>query len=1010
MRIAQTGRATTNKIMFVILAMLATTMLATTPAFGGTELEVPEIAAQIAADKAEGSYIVMFDADPAIAYDGKVKGLKATKPASGKKLNQNSAAVKKYSAHLVATHDEALAAVGVSSKFYDYTISFNGAAALMTGAQAAQLMQRDDVAMVWKDEIRQLTTDTSDDYLDMPAIWNAVGGIGSAGEDIVVGVIDTGIDPDNASFSEATSLTNAPGNSGKRALAYGPVPAGFTGKCKSGEQWSQDDCTRKIIGAQFFKDGFSNFEINFSGDWLSARDWDGHGSHTASTAAGNVVDATLPNGDVVSISGMAPRARIAAYKACWADAGCASSDLVRAIDQAVADGVDVINYSIGSPTASYTGPDSVAFLYAVRAGVFVATSNGNTGPDANSTGSPASAPWVTSVGAVQHGRNFLGTVDIGDGSNYSGASLNTTAVTGTLVDAAAAGDALCNPGALDAGVVAGNIVLCARGDIARVAKSAAVAEAGGIGMIMYNPTPDSLNADTHFVPSIHVDHIAGPAIEAYIAIEGVDATATIFEGGVLGNIGQDVMAGFSSRGLGRSADIIKPDIIAPGVNVFAAVPGGYDFNSGTSMASPHIAGIGALIKAAHPDWSPTAIKSALMTTAEPTNTLKEDQSTPADALDQGSGLVQPFAALDPGLVYDAGFFDYAAFACGGDSIFNQASCDFLAGLGFSSEASDLNQPNIAIGELAGSQTVTRTVTNVAGGTHTYAVAVTPPPGVSVDVDPATITVGPGESASYTVTFTNVSASAGFTYGSLEWTHGPHTVRSQLAVRPVALAAPSAVSGSGESGAGSFDIQFGVAADYAALASGMVASTSESGVVEDDPANDIDVAIGCWLAGGGLGGTDPAGCGLTSHYITVPAGSTAARFSLFDAYTSGADDLDLYVFDPFLGSAGGSGSGTSAEEVTVINPIPGDYLVLVHGWQTDGPSSSYDLFTWTPGADVGNLTVTSSVTGPVSIGQIATIDYSWAGLSTGDLYMGAIVHDDTSGSPLGYTVVTVDTGF
>jgi hypothetical protein len=301
------------------------------------------------------------------------------------------------------------------------------------------------------------------------------------------------------------------------------------------------------------------------------------------------------------------------------------------------------------------------------------------------------------------------------------------------------------------------------------------------------------------------------------------------------------------------------------------------------------------------------------------------------------------------------------------------------------------------------------VTNVSNGTHTYEVSVTPPPGIDVDVDPMSITVAPGESASYEVTFTNVSATAGFKYGSLSWTDGTHTVTSQLAVRPVTLAAPGEVTGSGTAGTGTFDIQFGVAANYAALSSGLVASSRESGSVGDDPTNDYGTALGCWVGGGGLGGTDPAGCGVTSHRITVPAGTTVARFSLFDAFTSGADDLDLYVYDPFLGFAGGSGSGTSAEEVTVIDPAPGTYLVLVHGWQTDGPSADYELFSWTPGADEGNLTVTPSVSGSVSIGQTATIDFSWTGLGSGDIYVGTIVHDD-SGSPLGYTVVTVDTGF
>lgn len=709
---------------------------------------------------------------------------------------------------------------------------------------------------------------------------------------------------------------------------------------------------------------------------------------------------TLPNGDEVQISGMAPRARISAYKACWLS-GCALADLVAAIDTAVADGVDVINYSIGSETPGYTGPDDVAFLYAADAGVFVATSNGNNGPGPNTTGSPSSSPWLISVGAVDHGRNFLGSATLGNGTTYEGASLAETEVSGSLVDAGDAGDELCRLGELDPTVVSGNIVLCTRGNNARVEKSAAVAEAGGIGMIMYNPTPDSLNADTHAVPSVHVDHVAGPAIEAYIDAEGADATATIHVGGEYDMINAGVMAGFSSRGVGASEDIIKPDIVAPGVNVLAAVPGGTGFISGTSMASPHIAGIGALIRQANPDWSPAAVKSALMTTADPSGILKENQVDPATPLDQGSGLVKPFASLDPGLVYEAGFLDYLGFLCGNSTIVGSGTCDFLEGEGFPFDGSDLNQPNIAVGSLAGTQTVTRTVTNV-GPEGTYDVSVDAPAGVDVVVDPSSLTLAAGESASYEVTFTSTESAAigSFAFGSLTWSHGPHDVTSTLAVRPVQAAFPSEVHGEGTGGSGSFEIGIGYSGGYTAAAHGLFAATRTPGTVVDDPADDINTAL-------------VTGVGITVHFLEIPAGTAHARFSLFDDYTDGNDDLDLYVFGPDTAGfpfVGGSGSPTSAEQVDLTNPDPGMYLVVVHGWQTDGADASYTLFNWNVPADAsaddGSLVI-DSAPATATVGATETISYSWSGLVTGDKYLGAVSHSD-AGGVFGLTLVNVET--
>jgi subtilisin family serine protease len=960
----------------------------------------PEAQEEILSAKGEPAvYVVQLIDNPVIAYEGDIPGLAATKPDRGDHINPNSARVKKYVKFLESKHADALAIAG-GEKFYNYFYSFNGFAAVLTPSEAVTMAKLPDVVMLFKDEFKFPVTDNSPEFLGL----TATGGLWDSdilGEDVIIGVIDTGIWPEHPSFSDQTDLVDRPGNSGKRTLAYDPPPADWYGTCQSGELWSQDDCNNKLIGARYFKDGFTNNEIKISNDYLSARDADGHGSHTASTAGGNAgVSASIMGVDYGEISGMAPRARIAMYKACWADAGCAGSDLTMAIDQAVADGVDVINYSIGSSSTTLAS-DDIAFLYAANAGVFVATSAGNAGPGPSTLGSPSWNPWLTTVGASTQDRTFQGSALLGDTTEYFGASVTGGTDMLPLVDSVDAGSELCIPGELDPGVVTGKNVLCRRGAIARVDKSLAVDMAGGAGMILYNASDsDTQNTDNHWVPSVHINNTDGLAIKAYIATEGAGATALI-TGGTFTTIDAPWMAAFSSRGPNAGAmDIIKPDITAPGVNILAANSptaflGAPDqlFQSigGTSMSSPHVAGIFALLKDAHPDWSPAMAKSAIMTTAYQ-DVKKEDGTTQADPFDMGAGHLNPNPAVDPGLVYDAGFYEYLGFLCGNNPAnISQGLCDLLIFLGYPTDPSDLNYPSIGIAELAGSQTVTRTVTNV-GPAGTYNVSVDAPPGIDVVVNPLSLTLDVGESAPYDVIFTNVSAPIDvWQFGSLTWNDGLHSVRSPIAVNPTLLAAPSGVSETGTEGSLEFYITFGYSGAYTAGAHGLAPAVMQPDNVVDDPANDINAALA-------------TGVGITWHGVNVPAGATYARFSLFDEYTDGVDDLDLYVWHPDGFFAGGSGSGTSAEEVNVLSPQEGTYYVAVHGWQTDGPDSKYTLFSWAFGLDMGNMTLTAPAA--ATLGATETITVGWAGLDADTKYLGAVSHSD--GGLLGLTIVRIDT--
>lgn len=958
-------------------------------------------------EAANGVYVVQMLDAPATAYTGGTAGIPATKPAKGKKIDPNDPNVLRYNAYLDAKHDEALSRAGGGRKLYDYHFSFNGFAAKLSPDQAGRLARQPGVLAVTPDQVHYADTSNTPTFLGLNergGLWDQLGGVGSAGEDIIIGIVDSGIWPESQSFSDRTR-TKRNGNPKDDKLAYQQIP-GWHGKCVPGENFTAANCNQKLIGAQWFNaawGGDAGVEAQRPWEFTSARDYNGHGTHTASTAGGNYnVPTSGPASIFGPISGIAPRARIAMYKALWSteDASTASgftSDLVAAIDQAVADGVDVINYSISGTLTNFLDPVQVAFLFAADAGVFVAASAGNSGPTTGTVAHPG--PWVTTVAAGTHNRDGRGSVTLGNGVTYNGASVATAVGPAPLVDSTAAGlpgadpteVELCYPGTLDPIVVAGKIVICKRGVIARVDKSRAVLEAGGIGMVMYNSPDSSLNADFHFVPTVHVNQASGLAIKAYAATPG--ATATINAAEIVYNAPAPYTASFSSRGplAAGGGDLLKPDVIAPGQDILAAVapPGnaGRSFNvlSGTSMSSPHVAGLAALLMDLHPDWSPMMVKSALMTSAS--DVLDGPNTNPLVIFRQGAGHVKPNSAADPGLVFDAGWLDWLAFLCGTTKGVSPATCTALARMDYSLDPSDLNVASIAIGDLAGVQTVTRRVTNVGLKAATYTASYTGMAGFTVVVSPASLTLNPGQTGYFKVTFTRTTAALNaYTGGQLTWSDGSHSVRIPLVVRPVALAAPAEVAGTGDSI--SYDVTFGYDGPFTATARGLVPAAVTDGTVADDP-------------------TDST-CSLASPNaqlipVAVPANTTYARFSLFDADVAPGSDIDLCVF---LGTelVGASGSATSAEEVNLLNPAAGDYTVVVQGWGVPG-SSPFKLHTWLLGSsDAGNMTV--SAPAAAVLGNTGTINLSFSGLASSTKYLGSVVYGGTAGMP-NPTIVRVD---
>jgi subtilisin family serine protease len=962
---------------------------------------VPASLAAKAPEAGKDVYIVVMAADPAVAYEGCVEGLPATKPESGKKLNANSALVKDYEKFLEKEHNKALEAVGASpsEKIYDYTISLNGFAAALTEIEATEIAKQPDVVLVLQDEMRYKTTDNSPDFLgltDPGGPWDK----DYNGEGVVVGVIDTGIWPEHPSFADDGSYEPLPGYEGLPSdfgnTAHNPNDAPFT-------------CNNKLLGARQMLATYRTLIGADPDEFDSARDDDGHGTHTASTAAGNGgVEASIYGIPRGTVSGIAPRARIIAYKA-MGNLGGFTSDLAAAIDQAVADGVDVINYSIGGG-ASVPGADDIAFLFAADAGVYVATSAGNSGPGAATLGNPGTMPWVTTVGASTQDRTFQGSVSSSDGWEFFGASITGGTDELPLVDAADAGDELCAPGSLNTSIVAGKIVLGKRGVYDRVEKSLAVFMAGGAGLILYNADDNqSQNADNHWVPTVHISNTDGLAIKSYIAATA-DPVAQI-NGGEFTEIDAPWMAAFSSRGPNPvAADIIKPDITAPGVNILAGaspypdpdfLPGElFQCIGGTSMSSPHVAGAFALLKQAHPDWSPAMAKSAIMTTAYQ-DVMKEDGTTQADPFDMGSGHLNvggkanKGSAFEPGLVYDAGLFEYAAFTCGMNwGVFTPGSCTFLESIGVPMEPYNLNYPSIGIAELPGILTVQRTVTSVASGRREYTVSVDAPDGYAVTVAPSVLILKNGESATYEVTITNIDAPLGeWRFGSLTWSddgkNSHYEVYSPIAVRASLFAAPDEISGSGESGSASFDVTFGYTGSYAAAGHGLEPAIVTSDNVLQDPDQEFDNSDG-----------------YSNLHQFALSGEAFLRIAMPPEATEVEADLDIYVYDPNGDLAASSTSGGTNELIDIALPMDGTWSVFVHGWQCPGGDSDYDMYTWIISATPGGNLVIDSAPASATLGATETVDVSWTGATAGQWHLGAVSHTGDVGL-MGLTLIDVD---
>lgn len=967
------------------------------------------------------TYIVQLADAPAASYRGGLPGLPATQVAEGSRLRVTTPAVRAYVTHLERRQQATLARLGSPVRvLHNYRYSYNGFAAVLSPTQAQRLARLPGVRSVTLDTPRELTTNRTPEFLGLTApggAWSQTRkGTLVKGEDVIVGIVDGGFQPENSSFYDQVDSNGRPVKSGG-TLAYGPPPAGWLGGCSAGPAFDPaQHCNNKVIGARAFDAAFraSGSRVAWYEFLGSPRDVTGHGTHTSSTAAGNEgADAISRTQNLGPISGVAPRARIAHYKVCWSyldglsfQNSCWTADSVAAIDQAVADGVDVINFSISGSQTDLMDPVEQAFLHAAEAGVFVAASAGNSGPG---TAVAHNSPWLTTVGASTHDRFLMADAVLGDGSSYRGASqskglpstsvvLSTEAASGTSEDAR-----LCKIGGLKPEKVAGKVVVCDRGTYARVDKSQAVLEAGGVGMILLN-TPASLpgggsttlNDDAHWLPTVHLPVEQRDAVRAYAL--GSKPKASLGVAALEPGVVAPVMADFSSRGPNMAtSSVMKPDITAPGVAILAAyavsqpdqafhdgivngsiVPGEIaEYLDGTSMSSPHIAGLAALLKQKHPTyWGPASIKSALMTSAGPVK-LASGAADPAFQ-GYGAGHANPNGALDAGLLYPLDAADYWRYLCGQGLLSAQSpSCVSLGSI----PGSDLNLASFSA-DVPGLITFRRTVRNLGNAPVTYNASIAVD-GFSATVNPPTLTLDKGQKGRFEVTLTANGAALGqWKQGTLVWSDGTHAVRSPIMARLTQFTGPSNLASLNASDTLRPNYQFGYTGALSHQSVGLLAATRTDAVVPKSPSRDGDAAC------------RSDAVGTLKIPFSAPAGTIAARFALYDSDTSGAgtDDLDLYVYDAANALVGNSGGSSSQERVTLMAPAAGNYVVCVHGFAAgDGISTAFTLSSWivAPGAVSSVPLKVRGLPDSVLPGDSAKVRMSWDAASSGVRYLGAL---------------------
>ncbi|KAJ9141454.1 hypothetical protein P3X46_031992 [Hevea brasiliensis] len=662
------------------------------------------------------------------------------------------------------------------SILYTYTTAFHGFAAYLDPEEAESLRKKDAVLNVFEDRIYSVQTTQ----------------IEQAAGDVIVAVLDTGVWPESKSFDD-TGLPE--------------IPKRWKGKCISARDFDgKRHCNKKLIGARYFQRAH-NKNVYASKDVASPRDYDGHGTHCASTIAGSpVANVSFFGYGKGTARGVAIRARVAIYKICWSQ-GCHGADILAGVEG---------YFRCGKPAPYHEDPTAIAAFSAIQYGIFVSCAAGNSGPIKSTVSNVA--PWIMSVGAGSIDRDFPAYILLGNKQLFKGVSLYTGPRMGNKLVGLVynkgknSSSNFCLDGTLEPALVRGKVVICDIGIIGYEEKGLVVRKAGGVGMIQVNfLAVKEMSAHSHLLPTVEVGYKIGNLIKSY---EMTDPNPTVilgFDGTAVNVWPSPMVASFSSRGPSLvTPQILKPDVIAPGVSILAAWSEAvspsqleedkritkFNIISGTSMACPHASGIVALLKAAYPTWSPSAIKSAIMTSAynvDNTNSPLRDLAKGASSNPwaYGSGHVDPKKALSPGLIYDISKEDYSKFFC---SLHypHDIIVTFMSHLKLNiscsnkfSDLGDLNYPSFSV--LFKNKTsiqYSRELTNVGPVNSMYEVTVTAPSSVQVTVEPAKMVFKKvGEKQRYTVTFNNKKnkeAAVGAVFGWIVWSNAQYKVSSPVA--------------------------------------------------------------------------------------------------------------------------------------------------------------------------------------------------------------------------------------
>ncbi|MEV0271770.1 S8 family serine peptidase [Hamadaea sp. NPDC050747] len=876
-------------LLLSTLSVPAAATPARTPQPGGRQTPGTPAPARLSQPES-GLWLLRLD-KPSLAAVSK------TGAASRKKINTRSTASASYLKELARQQDtvvdEIAASLGRSVRVaHRYQNVVNGLAIEASAEEAARLADLPGVAAVVPDQTLKLTTDTSNTQIQSPAVWEGrtPDEVATRGEGVIVGVLDTGINPDHPSFAAVD---------GDGYRHTNPMGTGnYVGVCAPNHPNYRAICNDKLIGAWSFVG-------------TDPRDDNGHGSHTASTAAGNRHQATIKVGTdshTLTVSGVAPRANIIAYKVCLS-IGCLSSASIAAVDQAIADGVDVLNYSISGSDNPWNDLVDQAFLEAYAAGIFIAASAGNEGPGAETVAK--TAPWNASVASVDQERVIAHRLDVTAPGPVPPSLTGIPAVIGDgspipPIEGELRYSGTAEPGnelgceTFPAGAFSAKVALITRGGCNFSVKVANAAAAGATGVIVHNQfagppiTMGELKGSK--IPAVMVALADGLRLREHLTTINAPVQVHVGTGSeVIRNpTWTDLVSDFSSRGPSQF-DLLAPTFAAPGRNILAATmatatnPVQYAFMQGTSMASPHVAGAGALLAALHPDWSPTRIRSALAVTADRDGVRKEDGVTPADPFDVGSGRINLDQAARAGLVLDetAANFIAADPESGGDP-------------------QTLNLPAVVEHHCLQVCTFTRTVSSVAGVTATWQVAAKAPTGVRISVTPTQFTLAPGASQTLTIALDVTGTPRDkWLFGSIELTtdarHGGDGPAVAAAHFPVAVlpAVPD------------------LTVDRAALSSSMDVAQSENHTVKVSNAGGAPLT---WRATG-----EGAGCSWPSWAKVTPAQGDLAPFTdqsvEITLDSTGLDDGGVFRADLCLASNDQDEPNTRISLTLTVIPVP-----------------------------------------------------------------------------------------